>query len=189
MKRGDDSFATVENKFCCSEHFLSTDFRPSLTAHRRSLKPEAVPSVFPWKKVDDHEEFLSKAKRLQSSFEAASESAKAEMSTHQNKEQQDEIRDRSKEQNDSVVFGPPTLEERIEAMKKETERLLHGLQESKSKERIYKFGLERFSSSSKDIKFYTGFPDYPTLIEFWKFAAPSASNLAYYSYSISLVGR
>ena len=77
------------------------------------------------------------------------------------------------------------------------ERLLHELQESKSKERIYKFGLERFSSSSEDIKFYTGFPDYPTLIEFWKYVEPSASNLTYYSYvrnncnsdSISLPGR
>ena len=77
------------------------------------------------------------------------------MSTHRNtEEQQDEIRDRSNEQNGSVGFGPPTLKERIEAMKKENERLLH---EFKSKERIYKFGLERFSSSSEDIKIYIGF--------------------------------
>ena len=182
MKQGDAYFAAVGNKFWCSEHFLSTDFKPSLTGHRRSLKPGAVPSVFPWKKVDDHEESLSRAKRLHSRCEAASESAKAEVSTHQNKGQRGEIRDRSNEQNDSVVCGPPTLEKQIEAMKKENERLLHELQESESKERIYKFGLERFSSSSEDIKFYTGFPDYPTLIEFWKYVEPSASNLTYYSY-------
>ena len=182
MKRGDASFATVGNKFCCSDHFLSTDFKPSLTGHRRSLKPGAVPSVFQWTKVDDHEESLGRAKRLQARCEAASESAKAEVSAHQKKEQQDEISNRSNEQNDSVVYGPPTLEEWIEAMKKENERLHHELQESKSKERIYKFGLERFSNSSDDIKFYTGFPDYPTLIEFWKYVEPSASNLTYYSY-------
>ena len=117
-------------------------------------------------KVDDHEESLSGEKRLQARCEAASESAKAEVSTHQNKEQQNKIRDRSNEQNDSVVFGPPTLEERIEAMKRKNKRLLNELQESKSKERIYKIGLERFSSSSEDIKCYTGFPDYPSLIEF-----------------------
>ena len=52
----------------------------------------------------------------------------------------------------------------IQAMNKENESLLHELQESKSKERIYKFSLERFSRSSKDIKFYTGFPDYLTLV-------------------------
>ena len=55
MTLGDAYFATVENKFCCSEHFLSTDFQPIMTGHRRSLKPGAVPSVFLWKKVDDHE--------------------------------------------------------------------------------------------------------------------------------------
>ena len=86
------------------------------------------------------------------------------MSTHQNKEQQDEIRDRSNEQNDSVVFGSPTLEERIEAMEEENESLLHELQESKSKERIYKLSLEGFSRSSEDIKFYTGFSVYPTSV-------------------------
>ena len=105
-------FATVENKFCCSEH-LSTDFQPSLTELRRSLNPGAEASVLPWKKVHDHEEFLRRAKRLQTRCEAASEYAKAEVSTHQNKEQQDEIRDCSNEQNDSVIFGSPTLEEWI----------------------------------------------------------------------------
>ena len=166
MKRGDAYFATVGNKFCCSEHFLSTDFQPSLTGHRRSLKPGAVPSVFPWKKVDDPEESHRRAKRLWARCETASEFAKAEVGTQQN-----EIRDRSNEQNDSVVFDPPTLEEQIEAMKKENERLLHELQESKSKERIYKFGLERFLSSSEDIKLYSAFPDCPTSIEFWKYAS------------------
>ena len=104
---------------------MSTDFQTSMTGHKGSLKPGAVPSVFPWKKVDDHEESLSSAKRLQARCQAASESAKAEVSTHQNKEQHDKIRDRSNEQNDSVVFGPPTLEERIEAMEKENKSLLH----------------------------------------------------------------
>ena len=181
MKRGDAYFATVGNKFCCSEHFLSTDFKPSLTGHRRSRNPGAVPSVFWWTKANDQEESLSRAKRLQARCEA-SEFAKAEVSTRHNKEQQAEIRDRSNEENDTVVYGPPTLEEWIKVVKKENERLLHELQESKSKERIYKFCLERFSGSSEDIKFYTGFPDYPTLIEFWKYVEPCASNLTYYSY-------
>ena len=73
------------------------------------------------------------------------------------------------------------VEEWIEEMK-ENERLLHELQESKSKERIHKFCLERFSGSSEDIKFYTGFPDYPRLIEFWKYVEPSSCNLTYFSY-------
>ena len=176
MKRGDAYFATVTNKFCCSEHFLPTDFKPSLTGHRRSLKPGAVPSVFPWTKVDD--ELLCRAKRLKTRCEA-SESAKVEVNNNHNKQHQE---DRMSERNDSAVYGPPTLQEWVEEIKKENERLLHELQESKTKERIYKFGLERFSGSSEDIKFYTGFPDYQTLIEFWKYVEPSASNLTYFSY-------
>ena len=132
MKRGDAYFATVGNKFCCSEHFLPTDFKRSLTGRRRSLKPGAVPSVFSWTRVD--EESLCRAKRLKARCEA-SESAKAEVNTHRNKHHQEEIRDRMNEKNDFVVYGPPTLEEWIEGMKKENERLLHELQESKSKER------------------------------------------------------
>ena len=132
-------------------------------------------------KAYDQEECLSRAKRFQARCEA-SEFAKAEVSTRHNKEQQAENRDRSNKENYSVVYGSRTLAEWIEVVKKENERLLHELQESKSKERIYKFGLERFSGSSDDIKFYTGFPDYPTLIEFWKYVEPRASDLTYYSY-------
>ena len=158
MKRGDAYFATVGNKFCCSDHFLTTDFKPSLTGCRLSLKSGAVPSVFPWtRKVDDDEESLSRAKRLQARSEAAAESSKAELNTHQKKEQWDEIKDPSNEQNDSVVYGPPTLEEWIEAMKTENERLLCELQESKSKERIYKFGLERFQVVVKISSFILDF--------------------------------
>ena len=171
MKRGEAYFAMVGNKFFLFRALLIDSF------HRHPLKPGAITSVFLWKKVDDHKESFSRAKRLQARCEAASRSAKAEVSTHQNKEREDNIRDCSNEQNDSVVFDPPRLEEQIEAMKNENERLLHELQESKRKERIYKLGLERFSSSSKDIKFYTGFPDYPTLIEFWKYVVSSASNI------------
>ena len=43
------------------------------------------------------------------------------------------------------------------------------------------FGLERFSKSPDDIHFYTGFPEYETLLEFWKYIELSASNLSYYS--------
>lgn len=54
MKRGDNFFAAVGNKFCCSEHFLLMDNKHSLTGlHvRRDLKLGTVPSVFPWTKVN-----------------------------------------------------------------------------------------------------------------------------------------
>ena len=38
MTRGDGFFAIVGNRFCRSEHFLPTDFKRTLTGHRRDLK-------------------------------------------------------------------------------------------------------------------------------------------------------
>ena len=45
MKRGDGFFATVGNSFCFSEHFLPTDFKRTLTGHRRDLKRTIVLSL------------------------------------------------------------------------------------------------------------------------------------------------
>ena len=36
---------------------------------------------------------------------------------------------------------------------------------------IERFGLQRFDGSDKDIKFYTGFPNYSTLVSFFELAA------------------
>ena len=79
------------------------------------------------------------------------------MSTHQNKEQQDEIRDRSTEQNDSVVFGPPTLEERIEAMEKGNKSLLHELQESKARREFTSLVWKDFQEVAKISSFILDF--------------------------------
>ena len=34
----------------CSRHFKPSDYLPSLAGRKRTLKPTAIPSVFPWKK-------------------------------------------------------------------------------------------------------------------------------------------
>ena len=51
MRRGDSEFKSVSNKFCCSSHFLPSDFKKSLTGHRRELKKGTVPSIFQWSPV------------------------------------------------------------------------------------------------------------------------------------------
>ena len=38
MRRGDEYFKRVENRYCCSEHFVPSDYRRSLTGHRMDLK-------------------------------------------------------------------------------------------------------------------------------------------------------
>ncbi len=44
----------------------------------------------------------------------------------------------------------------------------------------HKFGLERFSGSDDDIRFYTGFPNYSTFKSFYDFLLPAATQLNYW---------
>ena len=72
-------------------------------------------------------------------------------------------------------FGPPTLGEFEENLKTEVEHLKE-LSKEKEKEHIFRFG-----SSTEDINFYTGLPDYKTFVAFWQYVEPNAANLTYYS--------
>ena len=55
------------------------------------------------------------------------------------------------------------------------------LSKAKEKEYIFRFGPERFSSSTEDINFYTWFPDYETRVAFWYYIEPNTANLTYNS--------
>ena len=56
MTRGDKKFAYNKALYCCSEHFVETDYRKSLTGARRDLVKNAVPSIFTW---SDHNDKVS----------------------------------------------------------------------------------------------------------------------------------
>ena len=43
-------FQVTTHTRVCSRHFKPSDYLPSLTGRKRTLKPTAVPSVFHWKK-------------------------------------------------------------------------------------------------------------------------------------------
>ena len=76
----------------------------------------------------------------------------------------------------------------MENLKTEVEHLKEELCKAKEKEYIFSFGLERFSSSPEDINFYTGFPNYKTLVAFWQYIEPNAANLTYYSSAADVSG-
>ena len=54
MRRAEQKFKSVENKYCCSEHFVPNDYRISLTGHRKDLKTVAMPSNFPGSSAESH---------------------------------------------------------------------------------------------------------------------------------------
>ena len=177
MRRKDDAFKSVGNKVCCSEHFLSPDFKQSLTGHTRELKKGSCPSVFEWapEKVTDVRGERSKTRQEKKSRQAVEQPLPPNSGTGKpaSKQESDEKQ---------VYFGPHTVEELAREKSETADRLEEELARAKQREYIFKFGLERFSSSPTDINFYTGFPDYETLMEFWKYVHPNASRLTYYSY-------
>lgn len=175
MRRADVNFKNIANKFCCSAHFLPSDFKQSLTGHRRDLKKGAIPSVFEWAPVTSD----PRGERLKLRSKLIVESEQEIENEHCEKPLAGSSISSGK---DMVVFGPATLEEFIDEKREEAEQLKEELARAKEKEYLFKFGLERFSGSSEDINFYTGFPDYETLIEFWKYIEPNSSRLTYYSY-------
>ena len=60
MKRSDGKLKSISSLFCCSEHFVSEDYKHSLTGKRSDLRPQAVPSLFPWTK---HKESIQMMRR------------------------------------------------------------------------------------------------------------------------------
>ena len=63
MRRSDSKFKSHTYLFCCSEHFVSTDYERSLTGKRKDLLPTSTPSRFQWTKASSHE--IERAKRCE----------------------------------------------------------------------------------------------------------------------------
>ena len=164
MQRGDASFKNIANKFCCSAHFTPSDFKHSLTGHRRDLKKRAIPSVFEWAPVTN--DFMEERLKLRSKRIAESES----QAKYEHGEQPLAGSPIPSDSSDKgiICFGSPMLEEFINEVREEAEQLKRELAVVKKNKFISKFALDRFSGSSEDINFYTGFPDYEMLIEFWR---------------------
>ena len=64
MKRGDKKFASNTALDCCSEHFVETDYRKSLTGARRDLMTNAVPTIFTWSDRNDEVSQRSERARI-----------------------------------------------------------------------------------------------------------------------------
>ena len=96
MRRGDAAFKYIKNKFCCSAHFLPSDFKQSLTGHRRDLKREAIPSVFEYAPVTSDR----RGERLELRSKTIAESQQ------QSQHEQDEQPLATSFCKDIIVFGP-----------------------------------------------------------------------------------
>lgn len=165
MKRQDDKFKSNTSLYCCGEHFNQDDYKRSLTGLRRDLKPNAVPSKFPWTENKGYQS-LERSQRQESRSLMRDKLATGDT--------EEENPDKGAE--GQVCVDVPLSCHTAEASQsiEELSELVHQL---KLQVEISKFGIERFCGSDEDIFFYTGFPNYSTLMACWEYVKPSAESL------------
>ena len=72
------------------------------------------------------------------------------------------------------------MKQEIADMKQEIADMKQEIADMKLEINILTFGLQRFAGSDDDKGFCTGFPSYSTLISFYEFLPPSATQLNYW---------
>jgi len=138
MKRSDSKFKSNTSLFCCSEHFVSTDYKRSLTGKRKDLLSTATPSRFQWTKALSHE--IERAKRC----ERREAKSTITYSVTCSEKKGDPL-----ETNEVIIANEHQNEDLAEVIADLKRQLL-----------LSKFCIERFKNSDDDIFFYTGFPNY-----------------------------
>ena len=150
MKRSDSKFKSNTSLFCCSEHFVSTDYKRSLTGKRKDLLPTASPSRFQWTKASGYE--IERTKRCER--REAKSTITYSVVCSENK-------------------GDPMETSKVKIENEhQNEDLAEVVADLKRQLLLSKFCMERFKNSDDDIFFYTGFPNCKTLMTFWEYVKP-----------------
>ena len=151
--------------------FKPTEFRKSLTG-RRYLMDDAVPSIFPWSAASQKRK--SPRKRSQHPSSAAEMPFFGSVSEDSDFPASDEISD--------LRLHIAKLEEQIKFLQQENKHLLKNVDKLLESQ----FGITRFKDSDSDINFYTGFPNYETLLACYNFLNPGVNgeNIVYVNSAI-----
>lgn len=151
----------------CSKHFIPSDFMRTLTG-KRNLKPDCVPSVFQWSEDAPAQLQTTKKKNLGTNKNIL----KSVQPVLQTQTEQTETMETVSFLDHCYDIPPMSDSEMLVAAREEIARLQQrtALLEGKL------FFLERFSSDSNMIYFYTGFMDYVTLKAFFASLRPSSAN-------------
>ncbi|KAG9481177.1 hypothetical protein GDO78_010434 [Eleutherodactylus coqui] len=142
----------------CSKHFLPFDFVRTLTG-KRNLKPYSVPCIFQWSTEENAQEQLSVPKRNSGSSKNMLQPILPSQPQVQNNKPSQPVEMMASILDHCYDLPPMTDTEMLHAAREEIARLQqrNALLESNP------FFLERFSTDSSLIHFYTGFKDYSTL--------------------------
>ena len=152
---------------------------------RRILKPGTVPSVFQWT-IEKKQRKPPSRRNCPAAFGSSDAAAAAVASTATDEpievevehvqvtEQLEKCTSCSKcRQNDHDYAARPTTQDQLTAARVHISELEHIVTLSNAN----KFGLERYSTDDKKIKFYTGFKSYKTLIKFYENLTPHIQTM------------
>ncbi|KAL9951657.1 hypothetical protein ACROYT_G044369 [Oculina patagonica] len=171
MKRSDSKFKSNTSLFCCSEHFVATDYKHSLSGKRKDLLPSAIPSRFQWTKTSSLEiERAMRCERRES--QSALESHTREKSTI--------TCSAACSKNEGHPMETSEVKRENEHQSEDLTKVIVDLKRQLA---LSKFGVERFKHSDDDIFFYTGFPNYNTLMAFWEYVKPCAESLITWNFA------
>ena len=140
----------------CSLHFKPSDFTTTLTG-RRNVKNEAIPSKFAWSPASPKRK--SPRKRL---WPSPTKKQNSPVSEHMEVGMADELGE------SPIQDEIARLEEEVKALRLENKELLKTVDDLARNV----FGIAQFKDSDSDINFYTGFPNYQTLVACYNFLSP-----------------
>ena len=182
----------------CSRHFREYDFIKKLSG-RRDLRPNAVPSLFPWTRTSprkrkaptDREQIAATSRVLLSEIETVEETVETENATCNEQ--------RGTSDTDAITKQDVTTQtNEIESTDNSETEMNQQLIDLKSKlekanqriESLQKqmFTVDRFRGDDSSIKFYTGFPNWDTFDAVFKYLNPGneGQNISYWVSKLNL---
>lgn len=160
-------FFIKEHTKICSDHFTADDFVNCLECPltRPRLKPTAVPSIFPWT-VRTHKRTSTTSTIAYSAIQRCDYHTSCTPSVDESSADSDEQHTDCVECMDPSSPCSPTKE--LAALRQQVLQLQSDLSEANNTISKSVFCLKNIKEKEELIKFYTGFPDYPTLLAFYE---------------------
>jgi len=164
-------FRLTKRTKICSLHFKDSDFRLTLKG-RRYIKDDAIPSIFAWSVASPNRKSPRKRQNvveMPSSCQTMDNLATNEI--NKGDSQDKEIAD--------LRAQIAALQEENVILRETNKDLVKSLDEQLRNQ----FGILKFKESDSDINFFTGFPNYQTLLTCYNFVNPGTNgeNIAYVS--------
>lgn len=178
-------FCVTKNTKACSRHFVKGDFMGTTSRGRSFLNPNAVPTIFQWKKHSKERQCRSItssqgcSETPQDSITTSSQvSNPVQPSSTDNISTEKQLRKKI----EKLEKYLHVQKEAAEYVQKERDYLRCMLKQNGKNEAKRDFSLERFSHSDKDVSFYTGFPIFNALMQCFRLLDVGLNGKIYYTY-------